>query len=106
MARKRGLSAQSTSDKALLNDISRLIEQARQRVAQTANSTLTILHWQVGKRIHREVLAGQRARYGEEILPTLSAKLEPDYGRGFSARNLARMIQLAEAFRTKQIVSA
>ena len=49
-------------------------------------------------------MAGQRASYGEEILPTLSAKLEPDYGKGFSARNLARMIKFAEVFHDEQIV--
>ena len=62
----------------VLTDLRALIEEARQRVAQTANSTLTRLHWQVGQRILRKVLQGQRARYGEEILPTLSAKLVPD----------------------------
>lgn len=92
-------------DAGLLVGLRSLIEQARQQVAQTANSTLTMLHWHVGQRIHREILTGQRASYGEEILPTLSAKLEPDYGKGFSARNLARMVKFAEAFPDEQIVA-
>ena len=92
------------TDAVLLTELRGLIEQARQHVAQTANSTLTMLYWQVGRRIHHEILAGQRASYGEEILPTLSAKLEPDYGKGFSARNLARMIQFAEVFPEEKIV--
>lgn len=91
---------------ALLNELRSLIEQARQHVAQTANSTLTMLHWQLGARIRQEILQGQRAQYGEEILPTLSAKLVPDYGKGFSARNLARMVQFAEAFPEQQVVAA
>ena len=90
----------------LLADLRVLIEEARQRVAQIANSTLTRLHWQLGQRILREVLQGQRARYGEEILPTLSAKLVPDYGKGFSARNLARMIRFAEVFPDERVVLA
>ena len=94
-----------TTDTALLAELRGLIEQARQHVAQTANSTLTMLHWQVGQRIYREVLAQRRATYGEEILPTLSAKLEPDYGKGFSARNLARMVRFAEAFPDRAIVA-
>lgn len=97
--------ATELSGTALLGELRGLIEQARQHVAQTANSTLTMLYWQMGQRIHREILAGQRASYGEEILPTLSAKLEPDYGKGFSARNLARMVKLAEAFPDAQIVA-
>ena len=89
----------------LLDELRGLIEQAREHVAQTANSTLTILHWKLGTRIYREILQGQRAQYGEEILPTLSAKLVPDYGQGFSARNLARMVKFAEAFPEEQIVA-
>lgn len=47
--------------KPLLDDIRSLIESARGRVAQTANATLTMLYWQVGQRIRREVLNEQRA---------------------------------------------
>ncbi|MFN7352722.1 MAG: YhcG family protein [Burkholderiales bacterium] len=93
------------TEAALLSELRGLIELARHHVAQTANSALTMLYWQMGRRIQREILAGQRAAYGEEILPTLSAKLVPDYGKGFSARNLARMIQFAEAFPDENIVA-
>lgn len=50
-------------------------EQARQQVAQAANSTLTMLYWKVGERIGREILRGQRADYGEQIVATLSQQL-------------------------------
>jgi predicted nuclease of restriction endonuclease-like (RecB) superfamily len=90
---------------ALLTELRGLIESARQHVAQTANATLTMLYWHVGQRIQREVLKNERAEYGEEILPTLSAKLVRDYGQGFSARNLARMVQFAEAFPDEAIVA-
>jgi len=74
---------------ALLAELRDLIEQARQHVAQAANSALTILHWKLGARIQREILQGQRAQYGEEILPTLLAKLVPDYGKGLSPPSCA-----------------
>jgi len=90
---------------ALLDEIRALIEETRHQVAQAANSALTLLHWRLGERIRREILQGQRARYGEEILPTLSAKLVPEYGKGFSSRNLARMVQFAETFPDKQVDS-
>ncbi len=80
----------------LVNELRGLIEQARQHVAQTANSTLTLLHWKLGARIQGEVLPGARASYGEEICRALSAKFDSEYGKGFSARNLSRMIQFAE----------
>ena len=66
---------ETPADTALLGEIRGMIEQARDFVAHTANSTLTMLYWKIGERIRREVLQEARAEYGEEILPTLSAKL-------------------------------
>ncbi len=71
------------SNEKLLTDLSHLIEQSRQQVAMQANSTLTILFWQVGKRINDDVLQNQRAEYGKQIVPTVSAQLENLYGRNF-----------------------
>jgi hypothetical protein len=61
--------------KSLLSELRGLIEQARQHVAQTANSTLTLLYWRVGARLQREVLNDGRAEYGRKILATLSQQL-------------------------------
>lgn len=92
------------NSQALLAELRGLIDAARQHVAQTANATLTMLYWRIGQRIRREVLNDQRAEYGQEILPTLSAKLVRDYGTGFGAKNLARMIQFHEIFPDEEIV--
>lgn len=89
----------------LLDDVRTLIQQTRQGVAQAVNSALVMLYWHVGQRIRTEVLKEKRATYGDEILPTLSAKLVDDFGEGYSKRNLARMIQFAEVFPEEQIVS-
>jgi len=88
----------------LIGDIRSLIETARHDVAVTVNAGLTILYWQIGNRIRQDILKKQRAKYGEEILPTLSAKLVPEFGNGFSVRNLSRIIQFAEVFSDKEIV--
>lgn len=56
-----------------------------------------MLYWYVRQCIHKEVLKERRAEYGEEILPTLSAKLVCDYGQGFGAPNLARMAEHLKA---------
>lgn len=39
-------------------------------------------------RIRSEVLNGQRASYGEEIVATLSRQLVADYGHSFEEKNL------------------
>jgi len=49
-------------------------------------------------------LAGDRAGYGEEIVPTLAAQLVRDYGRGFAEKNLRRMMQFAATFSDEPIV--
>jgi len=94
------------TEATLLSDLRGLIEQARQHVARTANSTLTMLYWKVGERIGREVLRGQRAEYGEQIVSTLSTQLVQDYGKGFGLRSLRRMVQFAEAFPDDNIVAS
>lgn len=101
LKRARGVLKQS-----LLHDIRRMIEETRSAVAVTVNAGLTMLYWGVGKRINEEILKGKRAEYGEEILQTLSAKLMADFGRGYSARNLASMARFAEVFPNQKIVSA
>ena len=92
-------------DVRLLGDIRSLIEAGREQVAQAVNAGLVLLYWSVGERIRREILGNKRAEYGEEILPTLSAKLVVEYGQGFSPRNLARMIRFAEVLPEHAIVS-
>jgi predicted nuclease of restriction endonuclease-like (RecB) superfamily len=88
----------------LLADVRRLIEEARQQTAVAVNIGLTFLYWRIGERVRREVLKGQRADYGDEIVATLSRQLEAEYGRGFAEKNLRRMVQFAEVFPGEQIV--
>ena len=90
----------------LLGDIQTMIEETRSLMAVTINSGLSMMYWRVGQRIHREILKGERAEYGKEILPSLSAKLTVDYGRGWSERNLAYMVRFAETFPDPGILQA
>ncbi|MFZ5496007.1 MAG: PDDEXK nuclease domain-containing protein [Verrucomicrobiota bacterium] len=90
----------------LHGELRELILAARQQVAHAVNVGLTLAYWQVGERIRREVLREKRAAYGKEILPTLSAKLVPEFGAGFGARNLARMVGFTEAFPDFTVVTA
>lgn len=62
------------------------------------------MYWRIGLRIRGEVLDGQRASYGEEIVATLSRQLAAEYGRGFEEKNLRRMMQFAELFTSEEIV--
>jgi predicted nuclease of restriction endonuclease-like (RecB) superfamily len=94
------------TDPQLLGDIRSLIEKSRRQLASAVNSALTLLYWHIGQRIGTEVLHGERAAYGEQIVSTLSAQLEQEYGRGFSGKNLRHMLRFAEVFPDEEIVSA
>ena len=73
----------------LLTDVRALIEQARDATARAVNSALVLVYWSIGDRIRRDILKNKRADYGEQILPTLSAKLVPEYAQGFGEWDLA-----------------
>jgi predicted nuclease of restriction endonuclease-like (RecB) superfamily len=90
----------------LLAEVRELILTAREAVARTVNAGLTLLYWEIGTRIRRDILQEKRAEYGEQILSALSAKLEAEFGRGFGERNLARMVKFAEAFPDPNILTA
>ncbi len=93
----------SISSTDLFNELSQLIEQSKLQVAVQANSTVTILFWQVGNRINQDILKNKRAEYGKQIVPTLSTQLENKYGRNFEVKNLRRMMQFANQFTDFQI---
>lgn len=91
---------------ALLTELRGLILDARRETARLVNAGLTLLYWHIGDRIRRDVLEEKRAEYGAEIVKTVAAKLEVEFGRGFSEKSLRHMTRFAEAFPEKKIVSA
>jgi predicted nuclease of restriction endonuclease-like (RecB) superfamily len=88
----------------IAEDIKRLIEQSKQQLAVTVNATLSMLYWQVGKRINEEILQNQRAEYGKQIIQTLSLQLTEGYGSGWGEKQLRQCMQLAAVFVEKEIV--
>ena len=95
---------EKTQPNSLLTELSFLIEQCQQQIVSQANSTLTLLFWQVGKRINEDILQHKRADYGKQIVSTVSAQLKERYGRNFELGNLRRMMQFAEQFPDLSIV--
>jgi len=95
---------QTSNDSKLVTDIRRMIEETRAAVAITVNAGLTMLYWHIGERIDREILGHERAEYGKQIIATLSRQLLDEYGRGFSEKNLRRMMQFATVFPDERIV--
>jgi hypothetical protein len=51
--------------------------------------------WQLGERVHSEVLALRRAEYSAQIVAALRRQLETRYGRGFGEKDLRGMMRPA-----------
>lgn len=51
----------------LYNDLCRIIDGARNRIATYVNTEACLTNWYVGKRIKEDVLYNKRAEYGKQI---------------------------------------
>ncbi len=98
------MSTDLTPTEPLFDELRALIDAARQRAAVAVNAELTLLYWQVGQRIHSDLLGGERAGYGKQVVASLAKQLTHQYGRGWSARNLASMVKFHQSFPALEIV--
>lgn len=98
------MSALTPHDATLVADVRQLIDNARQRVAMTVNTQLSLLYWQVGRRIRQDILGNQRAEYGAAVVATLSRQLTVAYGKGWGERQLRNCLRMAEIYADEAIV--
>ena len=84
--------------KDLMKELVGLIEKTKTQVISQVNSSLTILFWHVGNKILTHTLKKKRAKYGKQIVVTVSRELVDKFGRNYEEKNLRRMIQFAEKY--------
>ena len=88
----------------LVDDLRKIINQTRNRVA--VNAELTLMYWHIGERINREILGNERAEYGKQIVSAVSTQLQTEYGdKGFEKSSITRMMKFARLFPNYQIVA-
>ena len=91
-------------NQSIISDIKSIIAQSRDRAIRAVDHQRTLMYWHSGKRIVEEEQEGKdRADYGKYLIKYLSEQLQPEFGSGFSARQLNWYRQF---FRTFPIVSA
>jgi len=92
MANKPIKPIENTMLMPLLQEISKVIAQARQRVQQLINTAMVQCYWQIGHLIVEHEQQGNiRASYGKQQLQQLSKQLTLEFGKGFDVRNLRNM---------------
>ena len=88
----------------LLAAVRGLITQARQQAVRAVDAERVLLYWHIGQVILEEEQHGaDRAAYGSNLIKGLAAKLQPQFGSGFSERQLHWYVQF---YRTFPIVTA
>jgi len=85
----------NTSRTDLYSRVRSILESARVNLARTVNTTQVVVNWLIGREIVEEEQRGRRrAGYGARVLGELSARLEREFGRGYSVDNLEAFRQL------------
>ena len=73
----------------ITDDIKIIINESRINAVRTVDFCRVQMYWRIGQRIVEEEQGGKaRAEYGTNLLRTLAAQLMPEYGSGFSYRQL------------------
>ena len=74
---------------SLYQDIRQIIETSRSNAVRSVDFCRVQMYWQLGCRIFEEEQQGkERADYGTYLLQNLAKRLEPEFGSGFSYRQL------------------
>uniref|UniRef100_UPI0026F21F2F PDDEXK nuclease domain-containing protein n=1 Tax=Leptotrichia trevisanii TaxID=109328 RepID=UPI0026F21F2F len=77
-----------------INEIKKILKNARQKAYTAVNSAMVEAYWEIGRRIVEEEQNGkERAEYGKEILQNLSKVLTEEFGKGYSYRTLREIRQ-------------
>jgi predicted nuclease of restriction endonuclease-like (RecB) superfamily len=90
----------------LISELKELITNSREQVALAVNSAITVLYWQIGKRINDEILKNKRAEYGNQLIVLLAAKLTIEFGKGWGEKHLRHCLRTAETINDKEILYA
>jgi hypothetical protein len=81
------------------DNVAALIERARAHVGRTADLTMCVTYFEVGRMIVEEEQGGKaRAEYGTGMLKDLSAYLKSRVGKGFSVATLRNARQFYQTY--------
>lgn len=87
------------TNKSLVSDIKQIIEQSRESAIRSVDFARVQMYWHIGERIFEEEQEGkERADYGSYVIKFLSEQLQPEFGSGFSVRQLELIRQFYRTF--------
>jgi len=85
--------------KDVILQIQSIIDSSRERAIRSVDTERVLMYWQIGKVIFEEEQDGkERAEYGRYLIKSISEIFQPQFGTGFSIRQLERNRQFYRAF--------
>ncbi|SDZ59256.1 Protein of unknown function [Flavobacterium aquidurense] len=76
-------------NQSIIPDIKAIIATSKESAIRAVDNERTRMYWSIGKRIFEEEQQGkERADYGTYLIRFLAEQLQPEYGSGFSYRQL------------------
>lgn len=86
-------------NKSIISDIKGIIASSKDNAIRAVDNQRTLMYWHIGKRIFEEEQQGKdRADYGKFLTKYISEELEPEYGSGFSKRQIELFRQFYRTF--------
>lgn len=86
-------------NQSIIPDIKAIINSSRENAIRAVDNQRTLMYWHIGKRIFEEEQQGKdRADYGNYLIKFLSERLQPEYGSGFSIRQINLYRQFYRTF--------
>jgi hypothetical protein len=86
-------------DQSIIKDIKKIILDARDKAIRMVDHQRTTMYWHIGKQISEEEQQGKdRADYGSYLTRHVADQLEPQFGSGFSKRQVELFRQLFRTF--------
>ena len=86
-------------NQSIIPDIKAIIATAKDKAIRAVDNERTLMYWTIGKRIFEEEQQGKdRADYGTYLIKFIAQELEPEYGSGFSKRQIELFRQFYRTF--------
>ncbi len=86
-------------NQSIIPDIKAIIATAQDKAIRAVDTERTLMYWHIGKRIFEEEQQGkERAEYGEYLTKYIAQQLEPEYGSGYSKRQIELFRQFYRTF--------
>ncbi|HWV71198.1 MAG TPA: PDDEXK nuclease domain-containing protein [Pseudosphingobacterium sp.] len=86
-------------NQSIIADLKAIISQSKEKAIRAVDHERTLMYWHIGKRIFQEEqLEKERAEYGKYLTEYIAKELEPEYGSGFSKRQIELFRQFFRTF--------